>query len=240
MLTLLTHSVMPVLAVIAIIVFGFGLIVNFFIHGTLIFKIAAFCYQNNNLNQYWPTFFKAGFKGKALISSLIATVLAGIVFLFLVPVVLFRFDRSKKQVRKMLDNGYYLQYTDFTPDRPDRTFEHNAHLVGLADLETSQISGKLRIDALLIIAAVEKACKAQGRSCSFEVMKEIKLRNGDKVTIPVLFTIDGKQVPAYPLYHDQHIQQFHSVEPALLADRFDTVLYFSQQPYYEAMVAEAV
>ena len=96
---------MEIIPIIFICILGLGLLMNFFTHLGLIWQISRYCYQTGTLDHYWTLFFKNGFVAKAIISSVIATVIALAVFLVLVPVVLLRRASVKKKQRA--DPAYF-------------------------------------------------------------------------------------------------------------------------------------
>jgi len=218
--------------ILIVLVVGGLLLYNLIIHFSILYKISAYCLQTNTLDQYWSTFFKVGVSANALISSAIAIVLAIVVFFLILPIVLIRKALFKSQVKETLDNGYFLAYADHEPRNPEETFTSNLDEVDLAGVTTT-VTGKLRIDALLLIGELDKKMKEQNREFAFEVMQEQKLKNGKKAIIPMLLTIDGKKYPTYPLYDETHKKQYRRVRSALYDAGYTQTLYFAVGAFEE-------
>jgi len=205
---------------------------NLAIHSSILFKISAYCLQTNTLDQYWTTFFKVGVSAKAIISSAIAIALALAVFILITPIVLIRKALFNNKIKETLENGYFFEYPDYEPVNKEETFTSNLDEVNLEGVTTT-ITGRLRIDALMLISEMDKAMKEQGREFAYEVMQEQQLAKGKKAVIPMLLTIDGKKYPAYPLYNETHKQQYRRVRSALYDAGFTQTLYFSVGTFEE-------
>ena len=214
-----------------LIIGGVILLINFAINSANIIKIVQYCFATNTLDQYWPAVFKSSFSGRAIISSLIGLALALVIFIIITPFVLVRQVLFEKKVKEIVSNGLYFEY----PDRKlpkDTTFHTNIKDIGIEAEKEHPASGSIRIDAILAIAAMSKACEENNQKLTYEVMKDQKLNNGKTAKIPLLLDLEGKKYPTYFLYDQNQINQYDTITQTMKNNGFEKCLYFSTEKIF--------
>lgn len=203
------------------------IIINFMINLGNIGKIAIFCLQTNTLNQYWGAWFKSGVNGRAIISSIIGFVLALFIFCIITPIILIRSTLFNKKVKEYVANGLLFDYSNIKmqPDE-NATFFTNINKLGL-DSTDFKIYGDVKLDVMMILGTLTKACQDKGIEVAYKVMEEVKLKNSQIAKIPVLLEMNNNKYPVYLIYNDQQKDQFYKVGSQLEQSGFKDCLYFS-------------
>ncbi|MFK8008238.1 MAG: hypothetical protein AB8H03_17910 [Saprospiraceae bacterium] len=214
-------SIILFIAAIAII------LINFMINLGNITKISMYCIQTNTLNQYWSAWFKSSVNGRAIISSIIGFVLAVLVFFLIMPIVLIQKFLFNKKVKTQVDNGLWFDYSQvkISPNEGD-TFFTNINKLGL-EQEEFKVYGDVKIDVMMIVGALVKACQEKGIPLAYKVMEEVKLHNTQKARVPVLLEMNNEQYPVYLIYNDDQKNQFYKVGSQLEQSGFKDCFYFS-------------
>lgn len=81
---------MSPIGIIALVIGGIIILINIVIQFSNLIGIIKYTFATNSLENYWTYFFKGNFSGRALISSLIALVIAFFMFILIAPIVLYR------------------------------------------------------------------------------------------------------------------------------------------------------
>ncbi len=203
------------------------ILINFMINLGNISKISMYCIQTNTLNQYWSAWFKSSVNGRAIFSSIIGFILAVMVFFIILPIVLIRKFLFNKKVKTQVENGLWFDYSKVkvTPNEGD-TFFTNINKLGLGQ-EELKVSGDVKIDVMMLIASLVKACQEKGIPLAYKVMEEVKLHNTQKARIPVLLEMNDEKYPVYFIYNDDQKNQFYKVGSQLEKSGFKDCFYFS-------------
>lgn len=203
------------------------IIINFFINSANIISIITYCFRTNTLDKYWETFFKNCVSAKSIISSVIGFVVAFILFFIIAPFILYRKARFGSSQSGKLQRDLVFQYRDQNLEKEDRRFYSNfSRQTGLQSIEID-VSGKIRIDAIIAISKIEEACKSSEKKFDFKVMETIKLEDKKEILVPILISIDSKKIPVFFLYENTHHEQFQKVRSILLECNYDKCIYFS-------------
>lgn len=203
------------------------ILINFVINIGNIMKISLYCIQTNTLNQYWSAWFKSSVNGRAIISSIIGFVLAVAVFMLVMPIVLIRKFLFAKKVKTQVENGLWFDYSQVkvTPKEGD-TFFTNINKLGLGQ-EELKVYGDVKLDLMMIVGALAKACQEKGIPFVYKVMEEVKLHNSQKARIPVLLEMNNEKYPLYLIYNEDQKNQFYKVGSQLEQSGFKDCFYFS-------------
>ncbi len=215
------------LSILLLIVAVVIIIINLMINLGNILKISTYCVQTNTLNQYWGAWFKSGVSGRALISSIIGFVLALIVFFIVAPIVLIRRTLLNKKVKESVANGLFFDYSNVNvqPDE-NATFFTNINKLGLDPTEF-KVYGDVKLDVMMIIGTLSKACQDKGIEIAYKVMEDVKLKNSQIAKIPVLIEMNNQKYPLYLIYNDQQKNQYYKVGSQLEQSGYKDCLYFS-------------
>lgn len=203
------------------------ILINFVINIGNILKISLYCIQTNTLNQYWSAWFKSSVNGRAIISSIIGFVLAVAVFMLVMPIVLIRKFLFAKKVKTQVENGLWFDYSQVkvTPKEGD-TFFTNINKLGL-EQEELKVYGDAKLDLMMIVGSLAKACQEKGIPFVYKVMEEVKLHNSQKAKIPVLLEMNNEKYPLYLIYNEEQKNQFYKIGSQLEQSGFKDCFYFS-------------
>lgn len=213
--------------IVLVVVACLALLYNFFINFALIMKLVKYCFATGTLNQYWDLFLKNGMSSRAIISSVLGFVLALVVFIIILPFVLLKAATLRKKVEQQQTQGLQLDYSDLDfGENNSLKFNSNLNQIGL-EIEAQDVTGKLRVDAIMIIAALSKKAEDLGKEISYEAVQEFALKDGTKAVVPIVLTMENTKYPIYILYTEQHLAQYKTVRDALMQSGYSKVLYFA-------------
>lgn len=215
-----------------IVLLGVGviiLLINFFINSANIIRITSYCFRTNTLGMYWEMFFKNSINARAIISTVIGFVIALIVFFIIAPIILIKSAISNPSNTVRLDKDLLFKYYDKDLEDKNLSFYSNLSIqTGLDKIEI-KITGKIRIDAIMLISKIDEQCKIKNKSFEYKVMHNIKLADNKEVTLPLLVTIDGKKFPIYFLYTKLHQEQYQKAKNTLFQYGYNKCVYFSSE-----------
>ena len=213
-----------------ILLLGIGvliLIINFFINSRNLIKIVSYCYQTNTLSEYWKLFFKSSVSGRAIISSIIGFVLALVIFILIFPIIIIRKNIYGKKISELTENGLLFQYQDLELEKDDIVYISNINQVSNIKLKDIKVTGKIRIDALIIIGELDAMCKSEKKAFEFSAMEKILLNDNREAIVPILLSIDGKKYPTYFIFNEIHKKQFGKIKNKLYNQGYKNCIYFS-------------
>ena len=203
------------------------LIINFFINSGNLFKIISYCFKTNSIDQYWTLFFKTSMSGRAVISSIIGFVLASIIFILIAPIILIRKYMYGKKTSALLEEGLLFEYQDLNLENDNLFYNSNLTRITGLNLDNIKATGKLRIDAIILISEVDKICKAQNKEFTYTVMEKVSLNDKKEAMVPVMLTIDGKKLPTYFIFNETHKNQFTKIKNTLYNQGYKNCIYLS-------------
>ena len=218
-----------VLLVIAILI----LIVNFIINLTLLTGIIRHCFRTNSLAEYWTLFFKNGLSGRAIISSIIATIMAFALFLVILPFVLLKRFRQGK--REAINEEFLLQYSFKDITKENKTFHTNITDVGLAPINCNA-TGNIRVDATMVMAEILAQFENEENKPEYKVGQEISVDSEKNARIPIMLKIGKKEYPIYFLYDSENEEAFEKIQNKLYYLGFKKCIYFSVNPVKGSLV----
>jgi hypothetical protein len=202
-------------------------IINFFINSGNLLKIITYCFKTNSINQYWTLFFKSSVSGRAIISSIIGFVLASIIFILITPIILIRKYIFGKKTSILLEEGLLFQYQDLNLEHENLFYNSNLTQITGLNIDNVKATGKLRIDAIILISELDKICKAQNKAFAYTVMEKVNVNDNKEATVPVMLTIDGKKYPTYFIFNETHKNQFNKIKNTLFKHRYKNCIYLS-------------
>ncbi|MEP0212778.1 MAG: hypothetical protein ABJD66_06170 [Cellulophaga sp.] len=203
------------------------LLINFFINSGNIIKIVKYCFQTNSIANYWDLIFKSCFSGRAIISSLIGLILAIIIFIIITPIILIRSAIGTKKVNNLLDEGLFFQYQEAYQVQENLTFKTNINHELNINMPAVNVSGKLRVDAIIAISEITKEYETKGIKCEYKVMHKLPLENKTEALIPLFLTVDSQEIPTYFIYTPTHVQQYKKIRNKLYTAGYKKTIYFS-------------
>ncbi|PZR21224.1 MAG: hypothetical protein DI539_08600 [Flavobacterium psychrophilum] len=206
----------------ALIIIVFNLIINL----SNITRIIKYCLKHNTLNKFWPNYYKACVSGRAIYSTIIASILALILFLLLVPIIIIRGILKKEEIEQMRKSGVYFDYNSSTPER-SKIFKTNLPSIGLNDI-TINSSGNINTDCMKVIDELTRQSKNE-YTLVFDPMQEIEV-NSEIVTVPLLITVNTSVYPAYFIYTPFQKEQYTNISNTLKKNGIHQTVYFSLQP----------
>ncbi|WP_420574524.1 hypothetical protein [Kordia sp.] len=217
------------IGIIALIIGGIIILVNIFIQFANLSKIIQYTFATNSLGDYWKYFFKGNFSGRALISSLIGTVIALMIFFVIAPFVLYRKYVLKNDAQSQLKAGLRLDYAESYPHiHKEGYFKTNIDFLNIKDINVD-ITGNIRVDLVMIMAKISEFCEANDKKVNLEVMQQVKLSNKSLATVPVMMTLNDREYPLYILYTDEHIEKYKNVKKLLFQSNYRDTIYFSTE-----------
>ncbi|MBC8756097.1 hypothetical protein H2O64_15575 [Kordia sp. YSTF-M3] len=217
------------IGIIALIIGGIIILVNIIIHFSNLIKIIQYTFATNSLGNYWEYFFKNNFSARALISSLIALVIAIFIFFIIAPFVLYRKYVLKNDIESQLKSGLMLEYLESYPHVNKEGFFHtNIDFLNIKDIQVP-ITGNLRVDLVMIMGAISEKCEANNKTVDYAVMQKTKLSNKSVATIPVMLSLNDREYPMYLIYTDEHIDQYKELKKSLFQSGYKDCIYFSTE-----------
>lgn len=213
-------------------ILGVGIILyNLFVNLSNISIIIEYCYSTNTLDKYWSLFFKNCISGRAIYSSIIAIILAFVIFLFLLPIVVIRGVLFKQEFKRQLESGYVFDYSNVLMDFPNDT----KLLTNISDYENFEAreyesSASLNFDAKKVVDSVKEQCSNKKLHFRFKVQQEMYLPSGKTATAPILFYIEDEVYPVYFIYNELQAIQYNNISKLLSDSRFKNTIYFSVLP----------
>ncbi len=124
------------------------------------------------------------------------------------------------------------------PSKKQNLFITNSADFGLGEIELG-ISGKVRVDGLLAIAAMEKAAKAQGKAFTFSVMHTTLLEEG-ALTVPVVCTIGEDKYSLYFIYQEEELLKYKDLVKHVGRTAYPNLIHFSSIPIYDGYEPKAI
>jgi hypothetical protein len=212
-----------------LVLFGIGIliiVVNFFIHLSNLSKVISYCFKTNRIEDYWELVFK-GYSARAIISSIIGFILALAIYFIIAPIVLIKRIGADKTYKSQLESGYIVEYEDLDLEGKDLHFNSNLQRETGIEIENVDATGKIRIDAIMVIMKLKEHCDVLNKSFIQKAMADVEVTEGQMAKVPLLLTIDGESYPTYFIYADRQREQYEKVRPLLLDAGFKTVLYFT-------------
>jgi hypothetical protein len=110
-------------------------------------------------------------------------------------------------------------------------FFTNSQDHGLGEIELG-ISGKVRVDGILAIAAMEKIAKEKNEEFHFNVMHTSLLEEG-ALTVPVVCRIGNDKYSIYFIYQEEELLKYKDLVKHIEQTPYPKLIYFSSIPIYE-------
>lgn len=117
-------------------------------------------------------------------------------------------------------------------------FITNSSDFGLGNIELG-IAGKIRVDGILAIAAMEKIAKERNEDFKFSVMYTTLLEEG-ALTIPVVCSIGEKKYAIYFIYQEEDLLKYKDLLNHVAKTAYPNLIYFSSIPIYEGYEPKAI
>lgn len=109
-------------------------------------------------------------------------------------------------------------------------FLTNSNDFGLGEIKLG-ISGKVRVDGILAISALEKVAKQRSKEFKFSVMHTTLLEEG-ALTIPVVCTIGEEKYSLYFIYQEEELLKYKDLIKHISRTPYPNLIYFSTIPIY--------
>lgn len=120
--------------------------------------------------------------------------------------------------------------------QPRAKQEQNKFLTNSADFGLGEIplgiAGKMRVDGLLAIAAMEKIAKERGQDFHFSVMHTSLLEEG-ALTVPVVCSIGEDRYSIYFIYKEEELLKYKDLVNHVSRTPYPKLMYFSSIPIYD-------
>lgn len=116
-------------------------------------------------------------------------------------------------------------------EKQQNTFITNASEFGFEDINLG-ISGKVRVDGILAIAALEKIAKERGLEFSFEVMYTTLLEEG-ALTVPIVIQMGEDKYSLYFIYQEEELLKYKDLVNHINRTAYPNLIYFSSIPIYD-------
>lgn len=215
---------MAIFLIIAILLLLYNLVINL----SNISNIVGYCFATNTLTEYWGSFFKFCFYGRAIYSSIIAFIIALFIFIIITPIILIRMLLFKGQVQKQVKEGLIFDYNDVQyVSNSEGFFKTNIENFGFKKNDY-KIFGKIEQDVENVLKHLYDEFEAKGSEFKYEIMKEMYVLEKDKSAYaPLLITVDEAVFPVYFLYNDQQQDQYRSIAGLLSETRYKNTVFFS-------------
>jgi len=210
-----------VILLIGLVIVGYNLTLNL---GVLL-KLANYCFNYNTLDKYWSTFFKTCVHGKALFSTVISFIIALIFFIVLAPIILISGIVNKQKIKEKRESGLFFEYKETESISDNKMFYNNASILGYGNIEL-KVSGKIRVDSLMLIMELKKHSEDNGNTLQYDIMQDIKVGK-EVVNVPILLNMNNVAYPLYFIYTDLHKKQYLKIRERMLKNSIDETLYFS-------------
>ena len=115
-----------------------------------------------------------------------------------------------------------------TPKRQQNYFLTNSEDFGFGEIQLG-ISGKLRVDAILAIGALEKIAKERNQAFKFSVMHTSLLEEG-ALTVPLVCTIGEDKFSVYFIYREEEMLKYLDLRNQVVKSPYPKLMYFSSIP----------
>lgn len=133
---------------------------------------------------------------------------------------------------KLFGKGAKKEPTRTSNSSPQKNyFITNSAEAGFGDIKLA-IAGKLRVDALLAIAALEDYAKKTDHKLSWQVMYTTLLEEG-ALTVPVVFDYAGQGYSLYFIYQEQDLLKYKDLEVQVKRTKYPNLIYFSSIPIFD-------
>lgn len=117
-------------------------------------------------------------------------------------------------------------------------FLTNSAEYGLGEIELG-ISGKLRVDGLLAIAALDKLAKERQVNFEFGVMHTTLLEEG-ALTLPVVCTLGEEKYAIYFIYQEEELLKYKDLVNHVSRTAYPNLIYFSTIPIYDGYTPKPI
>lgn len=117
-------------------------------------------------------------------------------------------------------------------------FLTNSNDYGLGEIALG-ISGKVRVDGILAIAAMEKIAKERGEEFEFGVMHTTLLEEG-ALTVPVICTIGEDKYSLYFIYQEEDLLKYKDLVKHVARTPYPNLIYFSSIPIYDGYTPKPI
>lgn len=215
------------IGIIFLIVGGLIILYNIIIQFSNLAKIIQYTFATNSLGSYWEFFFKNNFSLGAIISSVIGLILALVVFIIIMPFVLYRKYVLKNDIDSQLKSGLLFNYEESYPHIPEGAiFYTNIDKLSIKDLNIPS-TGMIKFDAMTIINEIAQHSEGTSTDIGYGVMEKIKLNDKSTATVPLMLKINNVSYPTYILYTEEHLIKFESIKKKIHASGYKDCLYFS-------------
>lgn len=218
---------------IRILLFGVGiliLIINVFISSGNLIKIVTYCWKTNTIDQYWESFYKSSVNARAIISTVIGSVLAVFVFIVIAPMIVLRKSMSENKAVFLINEGLFFEYPDLELENENRVFNTNIDQIFSERLKEIKVTGKIRIDAIILLSELDELCKNQNKEFTYKVMEKLNLDENVEAQIPLLLSIDNQAYPTFFIYNQTHKKQYEKIKARLFKNGYKKCFHFSSIP----------
>ena len=123
-------------------------------------------------------------------------------------------------------------------EKKQNFFITNSNDFGLGDIELG-ISGKVRVDGLLAIAALEKISKERNQEFHFNVMHTSLLEEG-ALTVPVVCAIGQDKYSVYFIYQEEELLKYKDLVTHISKTPYPNLIYFSSIPIYDGYTPKPI
>lgn len=117
-------------------------------------------------------------------------------------------------------------------------FITNSAEFGLEEI-TLGISGKVRVDGILAIAAMEKIAKQRNEEFSFQVMYVTLMEEG-ALTLPVVCSIGDENYALYFIYQEEELLKYKDLVNHIDKTEYPNLIYFSSIPIYDGYTPKKI
>jgi hypothetical protein len=132
------------------------------------------------------------------------------------------------------DNLFGKKKSEKVPDpekgQKQNYFITNTNDFGLGEIQLG-ISGKVRVDGILAIAAMEKIAKERNQVFKFGVMHTTLLEEG-ALTVPVVCSIGEDKYSLYFIYQEEELLKYKDLVKHVSRTPYPNLIHFSSIPVY--------
>lgn len=136
------------------------------------------------------------------------------------------FGRNKKHTSKR-----EVPQKETPQQKKQNYFLTNSSEHGLGEIELG-ITGKVRVDGIMAIAAMEKIAKERGEEFSFSAMHTSLLEEG-ALTVPIVCSIGSKKYSLYFIYKEEEFLKYKDLVNHVGRTPYPNLIYFSSMPIYD-------
>lgn len=130
-----------------------------------------------------------------------------------------------------------------TPPPQQSTPKQNNFLTNSKDFNLGNvelgISGKVRVDGILAIAAMEKIAKERGHDFHFSVLHTTLLEEG-ALTVPVVCRIGEEKYSIYFIYQEEDLLKYKNLVKHIERTPYPKLIYFSSIPIYNGYTPKPI